>query len=661
MSSLIESLRQYWGIWLGAVTLLVGGAGHLWVSQHALSLVPLEQQSLVLLDSKDRWLHVRVVDGDYRIAPQGRVSSLYESLLLAYEDRRFWQHPGVDPIAVGRAAIGNLLNTSVQSGASTISMQVARLLRPHPRSLAGKLEQTAGALWLERHYSKPEILHAYYTLAPFGGNVQGIEMGARYWFGKSPTNLSLAEAALLVALPQRPAYHRPDLHPQRAKQARDRVLRKGFESGLISLASYQDARMSPLPKRPYAFEQFNHHLADRAQSQGLSGYVETTLDLDLQRDLNHRVAEYSLSMTENLSVLITAANGAVIAHAGSQSYFDDSRAGAVDFTTRVRSPGSTLKPLIYGLAESAGVLRYEQVYRDQPTDFGVYRPDNFDRRNRGDTSFADALIRSDNRGAVEALNRLGVERFVGQMAQAGIELRGEIGLPIAAGGIGVRLDALAQGYTALQNQGHVQTLHWQRGANPDSHDWMETDSVLRTNHQLRQTGLPEGRARSQTLNHWALKTGTGPRGSDTLAMLYNQDFLISTWIGSPDNGALPANTGLRRAAPLALAVSDLLPNSRAVASIPTGPANNKASWIEDPMQLVFPADQSELAFAPGRTTVRPQISDAQYPLTATLNGRHLQILRGPRDHIRFPTPGYWDLVLSDALARQVGARVRVWF
>ena len=661
MWSLTKSLRKYWGAWLGMITLLAGATGQMWISRHALPLEPLKKQSLVLLDSQDRWLHVRVVDGNYRIEPQGRVSPIYESLLLAYEDRRFWQHGGVDPFAVGRAAIGNLLNASVQSGASTITMQVARLLRPHARSLAGKVEQAAGALWLEQHFTKLEILKAYYTLAPFGANIQGVELGARHWFGKSPKNLSLAEAALLIALPQRPALHRPDLHPERAKEARNRVLRKGFESGLINFSAYQDARESPLPRRPYAFEQLNHHLADRAQKKGLSGYVRTTLNLDLQRDVNRRVAAQHLATNENLSVLITRENGAVIALAGSQDYFDRDRAGAVDFSTRARSPGSTLKPLIYGLAESAGVLRYEHIFRDQPIDFGAYRPDNFDRRNRGDTSFADALIRSDNRGAVEALQRLGVERFVGQMAQAGIALSGEIGLPIAAGGIGVRLEDLAQGYTALLNQGKVHNIRWRRDETLSTYNWMEPDAALRTNHQLRQTSLPEGRARSQTLKHWALKTGTGPRGSDTLAMLYNKNYLISAWIGSPENDALKANTGLRRAAPLALAIADLLPKTGPVASVSTGPAQKNTTWIQKPMKLVFPVDESELALAPGRNTIRPQISDAKYPLNATLNGRHLQILNGPSDHIKFPTPGHWKLVLSDSMARQVTAKIQVWF
>lgn len=655
------SLKAWWGAWLGVLVLVTGLTGEWLIHASALPLTALGQQSLVLATAEGHWLHVRVSEDRYRLAPQGRISQTYIDLLLAYEDRRFWTHGGVDAVAIVRAATNNLAHGGIVSGASTLSMQVSRLLRPHARTLAGKASQALGALWLERHFSKQDILNAYFTLAPFGANVEGIEMASRYWFNKAPRDLSHAESALLVALPQSPARHRPDTHPVQARAARDRVLRKGFESGLLSYQAYQDAILSPLPSQPHRFAQGNHHLADRAQMAGHSGRVTTTIQSALQDQVSQLSQRWWLPERENLSVLVVGRDGALLAHAGSTGYFDSQRKGAMDFSQRFRSPGSTLKPLIYAMAETAGVLRYEEVYVDAPHDFGGYSPVNFDRSNKGAQTFGKALAQSHNRAAVEALDRLSPAAFMARVRQAGIDVEGETNLSAAVGGIGVSLQSVAGLYIAFLNGGEARRVTWvARDQAAPGQSIIDEPSAARTNFHLRQAALPANVPRRGVLNNFGLKTGTGPRGSDTLAIAYTDHFVVAVWVGSPDNDPRPHSTGLASAAPLALEVLGLLPESAAPYSVATGAPIPRHDSGRPSIHLAFPADGTELAFPPGERRITPVIVGATYPVTVVLNDRYVQTLDKPGDAVEFPSAGFWALAYTDAESSQLAGKVRVW-
>lgn len=653
-----SAIKRRW-LALVATAFIVGGLlAQPAMQWAALPMDRLHQQSLVLADKQGHWLHVRLLDDSYRLHPQGEISPVYINLLLAYEDRRFYQHLGIDPFAIGRATLSNLRHGKVVSGASTLSMQVSRLLRPHPRTLIGKARQSAGALWLEANYSKQEILHAYLTLAPFGANVEGIEMASRYWFDKPPTVLSHAEAALLVALPQRPAKHRPDRFPNIARKARDRVLRKGYENGLLSHAEYTDATLSPLPAKTLSFSQLDHHLADRAMARGLSGLVVTTLDGVLQRSLNAMSENWVLPLGVNMSALVLDRNGAMVAHLGSQDYFNARARGAVDFSVQARSPGSALKPLIYTFAETAGVLRFEEIYDDKHTDFGGYTPDNFDHSEKGQQTFGDALTRSHNRAAVEALKRLSPAVFESELRARGATLYGDIGLPIAVGGIGLTLEDLASLYTGLAHGQQSTEAYWLKDAAPVIRP-VNDRSAARTTYHLRRVALPGNRARSATLNDFALKTGTGPRGSDALSLVYTRDNVIAVWVGSPNNAELPSHTGLQTAAPIALAVLDALGPSRPPLSLASGPAVKPDALRRQSMKVVFPADGVELAFPPGRDAIRPRLTGAEYPVSVVLNGQQVITLESSRDLLRFPSAGFWTVNIQDALSQHANLRLRV--
>ena len=629
------------------------------IEQHALPIDRVDTRSLVLRSDDGDWLHVRLVDDYYRIEPDDKPSPIFDQLLLSYEDRRYWDHFGVDVFAVGRALIENVTAGEIKSGASTITMQVSRLLKPHNRSLSGKIRQTLGALWLEKEFSKTEILNMYYLVAPYGGNIEGIEMASRYWFDKPSSELSISEAALLVAIPQNPYFHSPVLFPNRARKARDRVLRKGYESGLISWELYEDATLSPLPEAAYSFPQLSHHLADMFQLTGYSGYVDTTLKLELQKTMVQVVEKWSLDNDENLGVALLSKAGAVRGLIGSQDYFDSSRAGAVNYTQQSRSPGSTLKPLIYSYGETQGVLRFEDLFLDQPTNFGVYSPQNFDRKDKGLATFGESLISSENRAAVEALGRISPPSFAAAITSSGVKILGNVGLPLAVGGVGVSLIELCQLYTAFQNQGNVYRHYYESNIGPSKHPLITATAAERTNDLLRQVVLPSGRQNQSGRNRFGLKTGTGPRGSDALAIWYDAEHVVCVWVGTPTNKAKSTNTGISKAAPLALAVSDLLGQPEIPPSQAIGPATKRFQLASKPMRVVYPISGDKLVFPSKRRAIRLIVTDAKYPLTVRLNDLEIRTLETPKDRLIFPSDGFWNVEVNDSNLRSVRFSVKV--
>ena len=326
-----------------------------------------------------------VADGRWRLAlDPARVDATYLAMLLAYEDQRFHSHMGIDPVALLRAAWSAVRTGRMVSGGSTLTMQVARLLEDGPTGTwAGKARQIRLALALERRLEKDAILSLYLHLAPMGGNLEGLRSGARAWFGKDPARLTPAQAALLIALPQSPAARSPDSHAHAARLARDRVLERAVVANVLTRAEADAAKREPVPSARRAFPALAPHLADRLVAAHPGQRLHrTTLDATLQAALE-QVAEDTLRDLPPRAgialVLADAQTGRVRAHIGG-AYGDDARGGFNDMTRALRSPGSTLKPLVYGLAFSDGLAHPETLVNDRPASFGGYAPQNFDGR-----------------------------------------------------------------------------------------------------------------------------------------------------------------------------------------------------------------------------------------------------------------------------------------
>ncbi|OEJ71542.1 penicillin-binding protein 1C [Klebsiella pneumoniae] len=375
------------------------------------------------------------------------VSPRYLQALIQYEDRWFWRHPGVNPFAVLRAAWQDLTSGRVISGGSTLTMQVARLLDPHPRTFGGKLRQLWRALQLEWHLSKSDILTLYLNRAPFGGTLQGIGAASWAYLGKPPASLSYGEAALLAVLPQAPSRLRPDRWPQRAQAARDKVLTRMVSQGVWPEQAVKEAMEEPVWLFPRQMPQLAPLFSRRALATSRDEKVVTTLDAGLQRQLEDLALNWKSRLPPRSSlamVVVDHTDMKVRGWVGSADITDDSRFGHIDMVSAVRSPGSVLKPFIYAMAMDEGLIHPASLLQDVPRRFSDYRPGNFDSGFHGPVSASEALVRSLNLPAVQVLEAYGPKRFAANLRNAGLPLTlpagAEPNLSLILGGAGARLE-----------------------------------------------------------------------------------------------------------------------------------------------------------------------------------------------------------------------------
>ncbi|MCB1941668.1 MAG: penicillin-binding protein 1C, partial [Candidatus Accumulibacter sp.] len=387
------------------------------------------------------------------------VSPRYIEALVAYEDRSFWWHPGVNPWALLRAGWQWLRHGQIVSGGSTLTMQVARLLEPTPRSFAGKLRQVARALQLELRFSKREILELYLSYAPMGGVVEGVEAASRAYLGKPARRLSESEAALLTVLPQAPSRLRPDRYPERARQARDKVLdrlRSRWPATTIA-----DARQEPVIALSIREPLLAPLLAERLRRlKPQAARIDSTIDAGMQQSVEQLLATRLAVLPPRVSMATLVVDNAsleVRAYAGSADFTDNARFAHVDMVQAARSPGSTLKPFLYGLALDEGLTHSESLLADVPQSFSGYQPGNFQASFSGPVSVSEALQKSLNVPAVEVLAQLGPARFVSLLRRGGLTVelpRGSApNLGVILGGTAVTLEGLVGAYSALARAG----------------------------------------------------------------------------------------------------------------------------------------------------------------------------------------------------------------
>jgi penicillin-binding protein 1C len=524
-----------------------------------LDMSPADNGSIIVVDREGALLRpFTTEDGRWRLPLEANeVDPRYLAMLYAYEDERFLKHRGVDPAAMARAALQLVLHGRVVSGASTITMQVARLLEPRDeRNVSAKLRQIGRALELERRFSKAEILSLYLRLAPEGGNIEGVRAASYAYFGKEPRRLTHAEAALLVALPQSPEARRPDRRPDLARAARDRVLDRAEEKGVISAREAAEAKTEPVPTGRQTFPVVAAQIAETMIAERPDAKLHRlTIDGRLQTALEKLVHERTekLGQKINAAVLVVAnATGEVHAHVGGGDYFALERAGSLDLAAAFRSPGSALKPFIYALAFENGIAHPETVLEDRPARYGAWAPENFDQTFHGTVTARRALQQSLNVPAVELLEAVGPARLVARMKQAGAEVEmpkdSTAGLAIGLGGLGVRLVDLARLYTGFARGGETVPLTWRLGEPGAGESRRLTDPVSAwyiadiLRGAPAPTNAPSGRL--------AFKTGTSYGYRDAWAIGFDKRWTIAVWVGRPDGAPVPGLVGRLVAAPL---------------------------------------------------------------------------------------------------------------
>lgn len=518
------------------------------------------------------------------------VSPLYLQALLNYEDRWFWRHPGVNPWALLRAGKQWLGSGRIVSGGSTLTMQVARILDPHTRTPWGKVKQLLRAVQLELHLSKAQILALYLERAPYGGTIEGAEAASWAYLGKPAAQLSHAEAALLAVLPQSPSRLRPDRHPEAAQRARDKVLERMVALGVWSREDVDDARMEGVVTRALQPPLHAALLAQRLRAgEPRAARIESTLDIGLQRTLEERVSSYFSQLPERTSAALLVVDNRTLearAYVGSVAFGDKQRLGHVDMVQAWRSPGSTLKPFLYGMALDDGLIHSESLMVDAPQSFGGYRPGNFDAAFNGPVSAATALRLSLNVPAVDLLDRVGSARFAARLSHAGINLRFPHGsapnLSLILGGTGARLEDLVGSFAAFNRNGIAGRVRYrpddaviERRLMSPGAAWIIRE-VLESNPR---PGYGSGTFDVTGRPRVAWKTGTSFGYRDAWAIGSTRHYTVGVWVGRPDGTPLPGQYGAVTALPLMFEVVDSLPRQPGDASAAPLPGSVSSETI----------------------------------------------------------------------------------
>ena len=495
-------------------------------------------------------------DGRWRFAVELRaVDPHFREMLVAYEDKRFRSHAGVDPAALLRAAGQLLGHGRIVSGGSTITMQLARLMEPREsRSVSAKLRQMLRAVQIERRLSKDEILTRYLAAAPYGGNIEGVRAASLAWFGKEPRRLTLAESALLVSLPQSPEARRPDRNAANARAATGRVLDRMVEAGLIEAQEAARAMtVVDMPDGRIRMPALAAHAADEARRANPgTARVDMTLSGPVQAALEAVAREAAPRFGPRVSVAMVMADartGDILAEIGSADFLDVQRTGWVDMTRAVRSPGSTLKPFIYGLAFEQGMVAQQTMIEDRPADFSGYRPRNFDMAYMGDVSVRDALQLSLNVPAIRLLDAVGPAQLASRFRQAGVTpvlpVGEKPGLAIGLGGVGVSLRDLVQLYTGVANGGFATTLH-NVPSPAKSTPVLTPVAAWHIADVLAGVRPPAGAPKLGI----AYKTGTSYGYRDAWSVGFDGRHVLGVWVGRADGGPVPGLAGYDAAAPI---------------------------------------------------------------------------------------------------------------
>jgi penicillin-binding protein 1C len=612
--------------------------------------------STSVLDRQGRLLRAYATsEGRWRLpAKVADVDPKFFDLLFAYEDKRFRTHRGVDPLAFPRG-LGQLLTSGhVRSGGSTLTMQVARLLEPRNRNLLAKLRQIVRAIEIERGLSKDQVLSLYLELAPYGGNIEGIRAASLAYFGKEPRRLTLGEAALLVALPQSPELRRPDHFAAAARTARDRVLDRYAATGGVPADEIALAKAEPVPTARREMPMLAPHAADRATAETpAASEVRLTIDADLQRKLEELTRERLRTLVQtlgpdvSLAILVADnATGEILAHVGSPAYFDERRAGQVDMAQALRSPGSTLKPFIYGLGFEDGFIHPETLIDDRPERYGGYAPRNFNYSFAGTVTVRQALQQSLNMPAIAVLNRVGANRLTARLAQAGAALvlpDGQApGLAIGLGGVGTKLSDLVMLYSGIAQLGTVLPLRERLdAAMPQARRLMSPVAAWYVSNVLLGSPPPE----NGTPGRIAFKTGTSYGYRDAWSVGFDGKHTVGVWVGRPDGAPVPGLVGREAAAPilfdafarmgappatlprpppgvLVTSSAKLPPPLRRFQAAPGSGTNAQAS-----LHILFPPDGSKLDLSATDGKPDPialKITGAVAPITLLVNGVPVQ-------------------------------------
>jgi penicillin-binding protein 1C len=644
--AIVEATR--YGI-LGAMIVLILLAGisvvfplHLDIPY---SQVLLARDSTVIhafLSADDKW---RMKTELHEISPTLRRALVHK------EDKWFYWHCGVNPAALLRALFNNLREQRITSGASTITMQVARMLeqRRHTareRTVWRKLVELVRALQLEARFSKDEILQLYLNLAPYGSNIEGVKSASLLYFGQAPERLSIAQATTLAIIPNRPTSLRLDASNTRIAEERNKWLRRFQAEHIFSQQEIADALREPLAIKRTDAPALAPHFALRVRALfPQMPIIHTSLDLSKQTTVaaltTNKLRRLALRGIHNAAVIvIDNATREVLAYIGSPDFQDKAHFGEVDGVKAVRSPGSALKPLVYGLAIDKGLITPKTILNDVPINIDGYTPENFDRRFVGVVSAEQALIMSLNIPAVKLLDAVSIKSVIETLKQVGFEQirrdESRLGLSLVLGGCGVRLEEMAQLYCAFANEGVAAPLMFTRHHAVHQHTQSnkpQTPSAINAPQtaqqheerwqtrrilspaaafmlseiltQLSRPDVPNRYVSFTRLPKVAWKTGTSYGRRDAWSIGYNKRYTVGVWVGNFSGAGVPELVGAEIATPLLFEIFNAIDY------------NNTNDWFTPPAQgLDFRLVCAESGLPPDDCCTN-QVTDYYIPSVST--------------------------------------------
>ena len=613
--------------------------------RRAPDLAPLSDLSQVVLANDEQIIHLRLnQSGKWRqLATIDMIDPKLIATLLAFEDQRFYEHHGVDPLALARAFKDLLLTGRVVSGGSTITMQLARLLDPslQKRTITTKLKQIWSAIRLDAHLTKRQILEAYFTLAPYGGNIEGVVAATEAWFKKSPASLTESEAAFLVAMPQSPETRRPDRNPKNAIDAKNHVLKTVAEARDFSPVLLREYLAENLPLEKSKVARAAPHLLDRfvrndASSKALHTTIDPVWQTVVQQMVNEHVERYPEPIN-GAAMVVERKTGLVRAYVGSSDYSDEVRKGGNNFLVSARSPGSTLKPLIYARALDKRKLSPTHVFSDTVYQQGAYAPTNFDGSFSGDVTLKEALVRSLNIPAVETLSLIGPQEFESFLRNfLNYEAAGEkaSGLSLAVGGMYLSGEDIVRLYLSLIDPQHSPRLAFKevdKGQEPSVLVSAEASAQIQ---HLMSVQLASGGIQ-------VAKTGTSQNRQDAHTVLVTREHVIYSWLGTPDNEATDVLTGAASALPLAERIQSALGLSAPVVQAPEAEIMKKAPDLRAQCadMFIYPKDGDWLRVEKPRFRIETQNPNAKL----YLNGHAIKLTSGL---VSLPSSGAYTLSAS---------------
>lgn len=532
------------------------------------------------LTNDDKWRMFTKID---------EITPTLQKAFIQKEDRWFYWHFGVNPISIVRAFYNNIIQQKRTSGASTITMQVARMSEPKERTVLSKIIEIFRAMQLEWNFSKKEILQLYLNMVPFGSNIEGIKSASYIYFGKSPAQLSLAEVTTLTIIPNRPTSLILGKRNAYIQEERDRWLKKFKKLKIFNSTEINDALDEPLSAYRRTPPRYAPHFCLRIKKQHPAMPVITThLNYNMQLEAEEIVQNYSKELQfkdiKNAAVfIIDNHKHTVVAYVGSPDFYNNITQGQVDGVKAIRSPGSTLKPMIYGIAFDKGLYIPRSVIADVPVDFDGYTPENYDEQFHGQVAIADALAQSLNIPAVKVLHDIEVKSLTGILDKLNFRQiqkdKDKLGLSTALGGCGVTLEELTGMYSVFANNGVYYTPSYLK-TKPSNHSIPILSSpanymVAQILTQLRRSDLPNRAESVINMPKIAWKTGTSYGRRDAWSIGFNNNYTVGVWCGNFDGKGVPELNGADIATPLLLQIFNAINK------------NTDKDWFKRPKELKY--------------------------------------------------------------------------